>query len=93
MEITVHREAQHAKDTTTDSPHILDAAVHYTSAIDRRSQIWERTRIHSDSIKQITQNWKNAVPISAPYKTYKQTFIDLLLQLELMWNGHFDTSR
>lgn len=72
------------KQTMTDNPHILVAAVHYKPTIYRKSQIREHIRIQSDVAEQVTKDWKDEFAVSTLYNAFRQLFIDILSQLQSM---------
>lgn len=63
--ISTDGKAQQENEATPSSLYILMAAVYYKPEIDREWLIREHTRVHSDAIKQLTEDWKDEVAINS----------------------------
>lgn len=83
-----HYEARSAKEATTNRQQTLVTVFYYCSTIDKVLQIWEHTRLLSNVAEELTKDRKDEVAVSVQYQTYKQPFLDMLSQLESVWDGH-----
>lgn len=92
-----HSAASEAEHNTTpinalqakhDNIHILAGAIQYDTCTDRESQIEEHLCRKRQAIAQLVKHWSGEIEISAQYHAYKVPLIDILSQLQSMWNGH-----
>lgn len=64
------------------------AAVHYKQSVDRDTQVWPHETVERYEHEKLKHYWKDEVQQLEKYAIYRKQVLEMLIEFQLMWDGH-----